>query len=140
MNDEMVRASDEEVDAFLEHFGVLGMHWGVRNQRNRQLNRESRQKDREKHEKQVRNARKKIKSGKMEVEWATAKAKFHKDKEKLGSREARKILNKTRDKHWAEFNKSQEAANGKEAALIILGVAGAIGVHAFLSSKIDRGF
>lgn len=136
--EEVERASDEEVDAFLEHFGVLGMHWGVRNPRNRELNRASRQKDRRKHENEVLRARAKLKSGRQTEEWIKAKDKFHRDKERIGSREARKALNKVRQKHYAEIQKSQEAANGKEAAITLLAVAGLVGITAFAAAKSEQ--
>lgn len=44
MNNEVILASDEEIDEFLAHFGVKGMHWGVRGTRRvqKRLNRTQR--------------------------------------------------------------------------------------------------
>lgn len=121
---------DEEVEKFLEHHGVRGMKWGQRRAINRQLNKESRRKDREAHARTVQKARDKIESGKLNKEWFDAKKQFKINKEKLGSREARKILNKTKQKHWNDVATAQQAKNGKEAAASMLVVAGLVAVSA----------
>lgn len=130
--------SDAAIDDFFEHHGVRGQKWGVRRaarQNNRALNKASRQKDRQKFTKSVETARAKFSSGDANREWKSAKAQFHKDKATKGSREARKILNKTRDKQRQEFALSQQAKNGKELAGFML--ASAVGSVAigFLASR-----
>lgn len=143
---EMDRASDEEVDDFLEHFGVKGMHWGVRKGpdngvNTRQLNRESRARDkaarqvlRAKHERRVELARKRVQSGKLKDDLKKAKAQYKKDKHIIGRREAKKALNKVRNKNFMEVQKSREAKNGKEAAAAVLIGVGGIALQALLTA------
>lgn len=126
--------TDEEIDDFFEHHGVKGMRWGQRRARNRELNRASRKEDRAKHQTDVEKAREFFKSGDAKAEWKQAKADFKKNKGEIGSREARKILNKTRDQQIEKYSKSQEAKNGKEVALVVLGVVGASILGAALGS------
>ena len=126
---------DEDVEAFLEHYGVRGQKWGVRRKQNRALNKASRQKDWEAQGKEVGEARANVKTGKTKKEFKQAKKEYKANKEKLGSREARKILNQAREKKYNEIDKSQQAKNKKEAAAI-LGIVGAVIVgQAFLNAK-----
>jgi hypothetical protein len=109
-----------EVDELLlEHFGTKGMRWGTRTsrQQNRELNKASRNKDRQKHLIAVEKARANVKSGKTKSEFLKAKSQHSANKIALGSREARKILNKARDKKYLEVNTAQTAKNGKEVAV-----------------------
>lgn len=124
----------QEVDDFLEHFGRKGMKWGVRKSRpgafatskhKHQLNKASRKKDFEKHASNVDKARGRLASGKTKRDWKKAKGEHAANKAKLGGREARKILQKARDKKFNDASVSQQARDGKEVA-IILG-AGAVG-------------
>ncbi len=144
--DEIERASDEEVDAFLEHFGVRGMKWGHRKNPHRaemrKLNKESRARDkvenralRDKHQRRVELARQRVSSGKLKTDLKKAKAQYKVDKNVIGRREARKALNKVKNKNFMEVQKSREAKNGKEAAgMILLGVGG-LALQAALNSR-----
>lgn len=124
--------SDEQIDEYFEHHGTKGMKWGVRRaarRGNRALNKASRHKDSQNFEKSVDKAREHFRSGKAKEEWKTAKAQFHQDKVTLGSREAKKILNKTRTKQREQAILSQQAKNGKEVAGILLAsFAGALAI------------
>lgn len=115
---------DENVEDFLEHYGVKGMKWGERRARNRQLNRESRKKDWAKQERDVERARTRVYTGKTKADYKKAKEKYKSDKLNIGSREAKKLLLKARNKKYSEISKAQEAKNKKEVA-VILGVVGA---------------
>lgn len=129
--------TDDEIDAyFLEHHGVKGQKWGVRRaarQRNKALNKASRQTDRQKHEQTVQKARDRIQGGKQKAELQKAKAQFKTNKQELGSREARKILNKTREKHWNEQQVAQQAKNGKEVATALLVAGGFMAISMIAS-------
>jgi len=135
-------ATDTEINVYLEHFGVKGMHWGVRRaekqaarSRNRELNRTSRTKDKEEWAKSVQKARDRLESGKSNEVVFKAKQEYAKNKQELGSREARKILNKARDKKMQDINMAQQAKNGKEAAAMIGVMMAAFGISALLASK-----
>lgn len=141
MNDVMERASDEEVDAFLEHHGVKGMHWGVRNQVNRfqgrrqagkkvaaaRAAREQAQFDKLRKKLRpgarklgraadIQRARDRINTGALKADKKAAKAQFRKDKQKIGRREARRILRSKKDRLASDVARSQEAKSGLEAA------------------------
>lgn len=122
---------DQEVDFFLEHFGAKGMKWGVRKDRSgptgRQMNKASRQKDTAKYKSDIDKARARIQSGKTKTAFKKAKGEHAANKAKLGSREARKILNKAREKKYKDVNNAQAVRDGKEAALVIgAGIGAAI--------------
>lgn len=119
---------------FLEHYGKLGMKWGQR-KANRALNKTSRAKDRQQHTKDVEKARKHFESGKARSDYKKAKAQYKTNKQTMGSREARKVLNKTKNKNIEMYNKSREYKNGKEAALGVLAVAGLVTLQAVASSR-----
>ena len=111
----------------LEHSGVKGMKWGVRKSKSelRDLNRASRQKDREARDKAIDKARARVSSGKTKANFKQAKQNYKHDKLEIGSREARKILNKARAKRASDIETSQLAKSGKEkaTALIAAGVS-----------------
>lgn len=115
------------VEGFLEHHGVKGMKWGVRKSKSelRDLNRASRQKDREARDKAIDKARARVSSGKTKANFKQAKQNYKHDKLEIGSREARKILNKARAKRTSDIETSQLAKSGKEkaTALIAAGVS-----------------
>lgn len=122
---------NENVDDFLEHFGVKGMKWGVRKaassdsgssdgksqrQRNRELNKASRINDRINDRKEIESARRRHYGGENAKRIADAKAKYKEDKVTVGSREARKQLDQVRALAYADALKSKEYLNGKEFA------------------------
>lgn len=124
----------EDVDEFLEHFGAKGMKWGVRKNKaersaGRAMNKESRAKDRSKYDKDIDKARGRVSSGKTKQAFKKAKSEHAANKAKLGSREARKILSKAREKKYKDINTAQAAKTGKETA-VVLGILGlAVGLH-----------
>jgi len=129
---------------WLEHHGVKGQQWGVRRAqkkqakaRNKALNKASRSKDFKEFEGTVDAARARRKGGAIKQERKAAKAQFHQDKAKVGSREARKILYEKRNKLSEEVAVSHQAKNGKEVAGTILAGA-AIGVAYSLLLKSAR--
>lgn len=124
---------EEEIYEHLEHFGVAGMRWGVRNSQNKALNRASRAKDREKWNKDITKARAEVKSGKHKAEWKQAKAQYQMDKINLGSREAKKILNKAREQKYNRAVTSQQAKTGKETAALVLAGVGIMGLGVALN-------
>lgn len=99
-------------EVYLEHYGVVGMKWGER-RANRALNKASSAKDWDKHAKDVDAARAKVKSGKLKAESKKAKAQYNQDKLVMGSREARKILNKKRMKINETYATSQQVKTKK---------------------------
>lgn len=116
---------NENVNDFLEHFGVKGMRWGHRKaessngepsarQRNRELNRASRYRDQAKNQAEIEAARRRHYGGENAKRLTDAQAKYKKDMIKVGSREARKLLNQVRSEVYADSLKSQEYLNGKE--------------------------
>jgi hypothetical protein len=118
---------------FLEHFGVRGMHWGVRNpekkaarQRNRELNRESRRKDTEARDKEIEAARNRIKSGKNQGRLHKAEMEYAANRERLGSREANKILNQARQRNLEDAAIAQQAKSGRETTAAVLLATGGI--------------
>ena len=99
--------------------------------RNRQLNKASRKNDRAqnkadrqkeaaKQARSVDNARAKVASGQLKRDWKAAKAQYKKDKIEIGSREARKIRNKVRDKNYETIAKAREDRDTKEFVQRIL--------------------
>lgn len=129
-----------EVDELLlEHFGKRGMHWGVRSSSNRSKNQESRMKDRQKRNLEIDKARQKVESGKVKQDYKKAKDAHAANKEKLGSREARKILNKAKEKRYNDINNSRLAKSGKETAVAIAGTAAFAIAYTALRVAIDRG-
>jgi hypothetical protein len=114
----------------LAHFGVRGMRWGVRSASsttNRSLNKASRAKDKASRTKaqaergtQIDAARSRISTGKSKQDYKKARAQYKIDKKVIGSREARKVLNKAKNKRLNDYNTASEAKNGKELAKQIL--------------------
>lgn len=121
-------ATDVEVSDFLEHFGIKGQKWGVRKEgraQNRALNKASRQEDKRERTANIDRARASFNSVSARKQMKNAKSQYHKDKIDKGSREARKILNKTRTSVSKDYATSQAAKNGKE-------IVGALAVGAIL--------
>ncbi len=131
------KMTDQELYVFLEHYGVKGMQWGVRNEKrgesgsrkerrvkNRALNKASRGKDRAKFTSDIDKARARIDSGKSFKDVKKAKSQYKQNKIDLGSREARKILSKARNKYATDSAVAQQARDGKEVAKA-LAIAGA---------------
>lgn len=117
--------SDEDMDEFLAHYGVPGMRWGKRRYasavRNHQLNSASRAKDKQaqkdavaKNNRAIDRARDRISTGKTKAVYKQAKAQYKKDKIEIGTREARKSLQKAKDKRASELAKAAELKPGKE--------------------------
>lgn len=122
----------DDIDLYFEHHGVKGMKWGERHavkkaarQKNRALNNQSRSKDRNEmaarsakqqasYTAAVDKARGRVASGKTKSDWKKAKAKYSADKARLGSREARKILQENRNKYDKDVNTARLARDGKE--------------------------
>ncbi len=147
---EAVHAEDMGVGEFLEHFGIKGMKWGKMTggrdgvgpgasgsgggdkpqsarQRNRELNRASKEKDRTEkfnnkaqNKKDILDARDRVFNGENKDKLDAAKEKYKQDKVAVGSREARKALNKVRDDAWADVAKANEYLDGKEFAKDLL--------------------
>lgn len=122
-----------EEEIYLEHYGKQGMKWGKRSGTsskpvgNRALNKASRDKDWSKQAKNVTKARELRKSGKLRSDWKQSKITYNRNKETMGSREARKILHKERTRINDLSNKSHEVKTRKgqiaaAAGLVTLGV------------------
>ncbi len=117
---------NQDVEDFLEHVGVKKWKWGTRRgggggPSNRSLNKASRGKDRAKNDRAIDKARGDLKSGASRQKYKAAKAQYKVDKVNLGSREARKTLQKVKEKNVKDYYKSQEAKSGKETTKAILG-------------------
>lgn len=130
----IIEVKDEDVDSFLEHYGRLGMKWGKRsgggggagNASNRKLNKQSRSVDRAKNDKEIDKSRTQLKSGKGRADYLKAKKQYKIDKVNLGSREAKKALNKVKDKSVDDYWKSQEAKSGKETTKALISTGAGI--------------
>lgn len=127
----------EDVE-FLEHYGVKGMKWGVvkdkyqtykSDRRKRiikelKLNDASRAKEKaaeainpaKTHAQKVDLARYKVNSGSVRRDLKDARRQYRIDKEKIGSREAKRILNEKRAESYATISKAEEARDGYEVA------------------------
>ncbi len=128
------RTTNQEVEVFLEHFGVKGMRWGVITERranNRALNKASRARDKasppkyiappkklplfsKEAKRSIDKARDNIKSGKTAHDYKTAKFQYKKDKLELGSREARKTLKKAKAKKFSTYETARQTRDGGE--------------------------
>jgi hypothetical protein len=142
-----------ETDDFLAHYGVKGMKWGVRKSTSgksrRQLNKESRQKDRAKLDRDIDRARARVntnrkyaltdKGSKSHSDYKKAKAQYKKDKAELGSREARKILNKAKEKRYKDVQLSNTAKSGRETTIAVLAAVGYIGLQATAQYMVKAG-
>jgi len=113
--------SPEEV---LEHFGTRGMKWGVRRSQH-SMNKASRQRDRAARNASIDQARARVASGQVRREYKAAKAKYKRDRQIVGRREARKTLNSTRSKLNSEYRLSQQAKHGSETVTTVMALAGA---------------
>lgn len=113
---------------------------------NRELNRQSRAKDRAKMDKAIDKARSRTEGttraarlglsdsgSKSHQEYKQARAQYKIDKQKMGSREARKILEKAREKRMEDVATSQAAKSGKETTVAILGGVGLIALSVLLT-------
>lgn len=114
-----------EYEDYLEHYGVKGMKWGQRRAQNRELNRASRTADREKKKvetaafnkernKAVLKARGRADKNKLDV--AKAKLEYKSNKATMGSREAKKILNKVKEKRYDDKQLAKVSISGREMA------------------------
>jgi hypothetical protein len=122
-------------DVYLEHYGKKGMKWGQRRQQNRALNKASRKKDVAKIDKEIDIARKRLDSGRARQDYLKAKAQYKTNKAELGSREARKILNKVKAKNYQDYNLSIQAKSGKETTKAVLAVVGLTALSVVLSNS-----
>lgn len=137
-----MEVTDKEIEDFLDHYlehhGVKGMKWGVRRSQNRSLNKASRAKDRKQSDKDIDKARSRTKGtsraarlgfgdkgSKSHTEFKRARTQYKADRAVMGSREARKILNKAREKRIDEIATSRQAKSGRETTFAILGAVGA---------------
>lgn len=111
--------NDADVEDFLEHYGVKGMKWGVRRDM-RKLNKASRAKDKAKRQSEIDAARKRLGSGKNKEALKKAKAQYKIDKYEIGSREARKLVDKHKEKIRSDYETSKQLKNGKEVALAMV--------------------
>ena len=132
----------DSTNDFLSHHGVKGMKWGVvkekyqthQSERRKRIAKElklndasrAKEKKAEKinpattHAQQVDLARYKVNSGSVRRDLKDAKRQYRIDKEKIGSREAKIILNKKRSESYATISKSKEARDGFEAVSRLL--------------------
>lgn len=142
--------------AYLEHVGVKGMHWGVRKAAtdgptNRQLNKASRAKDRIASDKAIDKARARTEGttraaklglsdagSKSHTDYKKARAQYKVDKQTMGSREARKVLAKARDKRMADIETSNLTKSGKETTIAVLGTIGLVGLAVLSSGGSSR--
>lgn len=139
----IISSTAYDTELVLEHYGKKGMKWGQRHA----ANKASRAKDRVAYDKSIDKARSRTTGttraarlglsdtgSKSHTEFKKAKAQYKVDKQKMGSREARKILNKARTKRITDVNMSQQAKSGKETALVVLGAVGLLSAHIVLNS------
>lgn len=109
----------------LAHHGVPGMKWGKHKvsqlQNNHQLNKASRANDKvvakkavEANNKSIDEARGRLASGATHKAFKDAKSQFKSDKLSLGTREARKVLDKARATKMSDISKANEIKPGRE--------------------------
>ena len=126
-----------DVDEFLAHYGVPGMKWGQRRahaKEMRSLDKASKKKDKAERSDKIDAARDRFRSGQARAEYKQAKAEYKAQKNVIGKREAKKILNEVKEKNLADYETGQQYKNGKEiAGAIALGVAGSILISALAS-------
>lgn len=136
MDNAIIHFSDDGL--FLSHHGVKGMKWGRRKDRerkeaapgvpkltrseNRSLNKKSKKADKVKKKAGVARNRAEILKARENVKnhkniKKQAKNRYKVEKHVIGSREAKKVLNRTKDRLQKEYLKSKEYASGKEKAL-----------------------
>lgn len=110
----MAQVSTED---FLAHYGVKGMKWGERRAHGkamRGLDRESKEKDKVKRRRTIDKARERVQSGEGKQAVKDAKQQYKADKNVVGKREAKKVLNKAREKYAKDVETSKQLRDGKE--------------------------
>lgn len=115
-------------EEFLDHHGVKGQKWGIRQQH--QVNKASRQRERARNRKKIDAARERYRTT-ARSDYLTAKSQYKIDKKNKGRAEARRILNKTKNKNVRDYNTGNQVRDGKEAAALIAG--GALGLALYTS-------
>lgn len=116
--------NEEEVEEFLSHYGKKGMKWGQRRARNRELNRATKLRE----NKEIDAARAAFKTGKPQAQAKKNKAQYKKDKQNLGTREARRLLAKRNEQYVKDIETANTTKNGKEKTILALGVVGIIAI------------
>lgn len=133
---------EEDVEDFLEHFGVKGMQWGVRKerrQRNRELNRASRARDIEKRDKEITKARKRLAdSAYANRSGREAREEFRANRLALGSREARRIRREQAETYYRDYDTATQTLSGRETTTAVIAGVGAVAVSMLMSSAAQR--
>jgi len=125
---------------FLEHHGVKGQKWGIQNiSRQHQINKASRATDRVKRNNEIDAARARYNTS-ARTNYLKAKDQYKVDKLVVGRREAKKALQKVKNKNFEDALISQQAKSGKETTTAILTTVGLAAVltaaHIVITSRV----
>lgn len=126
------------VDDFLAHYGVPGMKWGQRRahaKEMRSLDKASKKKDKAERNDKIDAARERFRSGQAKADLKNAKAEYKTQKNVVGKREAKKILNAVKEKNLADYETGAQWKSGKETATGLIAGATGLVLISVLSAK-----
>jgi len=129
------------LDDALAHFGVKGMRWGVRKAAEptgggssgpsrrelRTMDKQAKAKDRAARNAEIDAARERYATT-ARKNYLDARAQYKVEKKTIGKYEARKKLDAVKQKNLDDYEAAQQIKSGKETALYVLGVVGAVTV------------
>lgn len=104
--------SDDEIDEYLEHFGVKGMKWGTRRAQAKEY--------KTKRDRQIDRARANVYGGTTDRRYKAAKQKYKEDAPIIGRKAAKDALKQAKAKRSSDIKTSYQAKSGREHASAIL--------------------
>jgi len=121
-------------EGYFEHHGVKGQRWGIENHQRksraelRSLDKKTKKRDNARDNREIDAARARYKTS-ARSNYKAAKAQYKIDKHIIGKRQAKKSLNKVKEKNFKDYQTASQTKHGKETAAAILVVSGAVLVH-----------